>query len=170
MDPISGAERGRYLARGCLTSSLVLYRMSKVQVKLLIPVIRQLLFECFPNDDWGDAAEESNSDFISTICGFHDEEQCQFLVLAEAPPPSDDDLGKKSPNDGALGLSVGFKAVGFAILTPYHNAVYVASLCVKASHRGRGLATQLLFEAQTLAWEWRLPAVTRSSSEDKHKS
>jgi len=149
----SCAERG--LARVRLTSSLVMYRMSKAQVVLLIPVIRQLLFGCFPNDDWGDAAEESSSDFISTICGFHDEEQCQFLVLAEAPPTSDDDSGgKKNPND--------IKAVGFAILTPYHNAVYVASLCVKPSHRGRGLASQLLFEAQTLAWEWGLPAVTRS--------
>ena len=36
------------------------------------------------------------------------------------------------------------------MLTPYHNGVYVASLCASPAWRGKGLGSQLLYESQTL--------------------
>jgi len=69
-----------------------------------------------------------DEDPIGSLCGFHDEQACQWLLLC----------------DGGV-------ALGLAMLVQYHDSMYVASLCVSPAHRGSGGGSLLLRSASALA-------------------
>lgn len=103
--------------------------------------IRQLVEICFPDDVAGDedARAALQRDALDVLAGFHDVEQCEWLLAFKE-------------ND----------VIGLAMVVPYHDSLYVASLCVVPAHRGRGVGAYLMRSASALAAERGSPALSGS--------
>jgi ribosomal protein S18 acetylase RimI-like enzyme len=103
--------------------------------------IRDLVLASF-SEQFEDAhtRAELETDALDVLAGFHDAADCEWL-LAMTPC-------------GAL--------VGLAMTAPYHDSLYVASLCVAPEERGRGLGRQLMRSASAHAAARGLDALSGS--------
>eukprot|EP00316_Scyphosphaera_apsteinii_P009298 CAMPEP_0119298066 /NCGR_PEP_ID=MMETSP1333-20130426/287_1 /TAXON_ID=418940 /ORGANISM="Scyphosphaera apsteinii, Strain RCC1455" /LENGTH=239 /DNA_ID=CAMNT_0007299073 /DNA_START=152 /DNA_END=871 /DNA_ORIENTATION=+ len=116
--------------------------------------IKALAVKCFPTEFENgvlDACsdEDACKDVLNTLSGFHSVEDCQWLLAMRQE-----------------------LVLGLAMLVPYHDSLYVASLCVDPAHRRQGLGALLMRSASAHAHQLGLPSlcgtVTNSNSNAKH--
>lgn len=114
--------------------------------------IHDLVCCCFPEDiDSDDARSSLEEDPLTVLSGFHDVEDCEWLLAIDES---------------------GFP-IGLAMAVAYHDSLYVASLCVLPSRRGRGVGGRIMRAASAYAAAKGLPALSGSvmrSREEKASS
>ena len=88
---------------------------SSAEAEVSATAIRDLAVACFPADFLDGGADAAT--IVDALCGFHDAAACEFLLA----------------RDGAA-------LVAMATVIPYHDALYVATLCVAPARRRSGLA------------------------------
>ena len=109
--------------RNCMTPIFI---AGSAVARRIADNIRTLVVECFPESfRAGDDAE----DIISELCGFYDENVCQWLLSFDS--------------DGAL--------LGLGLLVPLQDCLYVANICVACRARRRGLGSRLMRSASAYA-------------------
>lgn len=95
--------------------------------------IFELVKECFPGE-FDDT--DATTDIVACLCGFHDESTCTWLLIF-------DEIDGKV--DG--------RVCALALIVPYHDRLYLSTVCVTKCLRQRGLGTLLLRSASTYAKE-----------------
>ena len=142
----------RYRRRRLLHHCKIVVASSATARAIYSSAIRDLVCCCFPDDiDSDDARSSLEEDPLFVLSGFHDVEDCEWLLAIDES---------------------GF-AIGLAMAVAYHDSLYIASLCVLPSHRGRGVGGRLMRAASAYAAAKGLPALSGSvmrSQEDKPSS
>lgn len=106
-----------------------------------------LVASCFPDDGLDTA---NVADTLDVLSGFHDPQDCQWLFAFGAEPTA----SGRQP------------IVGLAMMVPYHDSLYVCSLCVHHSLRRRGLGALLMRSASAHAHRTGLPNLSGSVATD----
>ena len=86
-----------------------------------------LVKDGFPDD----IEDDDRDDIVGCLVGFHDEECCKWLVI---------------PADAGTMCAL-------ALVVPYHDRLYISTVCVASCWRRQGLATILLRSASIYAKE-----------------
>ena len=107
--------------------------------------ITHLVSTAFPADAGALEEEEGEDkeDVLSSLCGFHELEACEWLLAFG------DEHGQAT-------------IVGMAMVVAYHDSLYVSSLCVLPGHRGCGLGSRIMRSASALAAARGLSALSGS--------
>ena len=109
--------------------------------------IRHLILQCFPEDiDSEDARASLENNPLEVLSGFHDVDDCEWL----------------------LAFDHSAHLIGLAMTVPYHDSLYVASLCVLPEHQGRGVGSKLMRSASAHAAARGLPALSGSVRRSRH--
>jgi len=114
-----------YLKRRRVGSSCKIVYATSTQACGFMSALRRLIELSFPEDvSDEDTRTAMNEDALSVLSGFHDVDQCEWLLAM---------------HNGQL--------IGIAMMVAYHDSLYVSSLCVLPTHRGRGVGSKLMRSA-----------------------
>lgn len=100
--------------------------------------IRRLAFESFTIDGGSNDSSSDEDAVIDNLLGFHDAARCEWLFGIASSPRGAPPIAER-------------ELVALALLVSLHDSLYVGTLCVMPTERGRGLGSMLMRSASALA-------------------
>jgi ribosomal protein S18 acetylase RimI-like enzyme len=114
-------------ARRRRQAAVSVYRASTRDARAHAEGIFNLVNKCFP----GHFDDEDKCDICGCLCGFHDEDRAAWLLVFDPE----------------------YRLCALSLIVPYHDRLYISSLCVAPRYQRQGLGTLLLRSASAYAKE-----------------